>query len=347
MNHLNSDEFKVKFKKYRQGTLTEEEEERFEDELEKLDEYQAILETETRGRPNKNDYNPETERRILKRSQMFAYFRIGLSSLVTALLILPTLNLFTSIYYSSGGHSSKINVLQQVTETVIPITNPNVQLENQKKTRELFQVNYSFDLYKRVGKEKSFIVSDSVRLILHDVRRERGVIPTGAINNSLDTKAALDRLSRLPNGTVVEIFIAFDEPQETDTIDKMRNQYDMDILWRAVKTDDADIENQHFIGYPENFRHLHEDKSVSAEEEFETALAFLSKHEKLAEDISNNMGISAKERLNYIKKNGVSIIGLSITGPSQEIVSFIEDQNKRILNVYIGDENLWNWQTEN
>lgn len=347
MNHLNSDEFKEKFKKYRQGTLTEEEEERFEDELEKLDEYQAFLEAETRGRPNRNGYNPETERRILKRSQMFAYFRIGLSSLVTALLILPTLNFLTSVYYGYGGNSSKMNILQQVTEMVIPITNPNVQLENQRISRDLFQVNYSFDLFKRVGKEKSFIVSDNVRLVLHDVRRERGVIPSKVTNIPLDTKAAFDRLNMLPDGTVVEVFIAFDESQKTETIDTMRKKYDIDILWRAVKTNEADTRNHCFIGYPEDFHISDKDRAATPEEEFERALTYLSKHEKLVNAISNNIGISAKERLNYIKKNGVSIIGLSVTGPSQEIVSFIENQNKRILNVYIGDENLWNWQTEN
>lgn len=94
MNHLNIEEFKENFKKYKQGTLTEEAEERFEDELEKLDEYQAFLETETGRMSNGVDYNPETERKILRRSQLSAYFRMGLISLVISLLLLPTLNLF-------------------------------------------------------------------------------------------------------------------------------------------------------------------------------------------------------------------------------------------------------------
>lgn len=93
VDYLNSDEFKVNFKKYRTGTLTKEEEEQFEDELEKLDEYQAFLEAETRGRPNRNDYDSEKERKVLRRSQLSAYFRIGLTSLVVSLLFLPTLNL--------------------------------------------------------------------------------------------------------------------------------------------------------------------------------------------------------------------------------------------------------------
>lgn len=76
------------------GILTDEEEKRFEDELEKLDEYQAFLEAETSRISNENEYGLETERNILRRSQLSAYFRMGLISIVISLLLLPTLNLF-------------------------------------------------------------------------------------------------------------------------------------------------------------------------------------------------------------------------------------------------------------
>lgn len=90
---MNSKEFKVLFKKYQMGTSTEEEEERFESELEKLDEYQAFLEAETGETLNIMSYSLETERKILRRSQLAAHFRMGLISLVISLLLLPTLNL--------------------------------------------------------------------------------------------------------------------------------------------------------------------------------------------------------------------------------------------------------------
>src|SRR5690606_28845595 len=114
------------------------------------------------------------------------------------------------------------------------ITNPNVQLENQRNTKELFQVKYSFDLYKRVGKEKSFILSENVRLVLNDVNRERSVIPTVATKTPLDADSSLKRLNGMPDGTKIEVFIVFNEPLKTEMIDTMRSQNDLDILWRAV-----------------------------------------------------------------------------------------------------------------
>lgn|GEM_PF-2119994 len=98
MNSLNIEKFKENFKKYKQGALSEEEENQFEDELEKLDEYQAFLEAETGGMSYGVDYNPENERKILRRSQFTAYFRMGLISLVISLLLLPTLNLFAMVF---------------------------------------------------------------------------------------------------------------------------------------------------------------------------------------------------------------------------------------------------------
>ena len=93
MNVLNSDDFKRYFKKYQMGTLNDEEMDRLENELEKLDEYQTFLEVEMEEISKRNGYNLETERKILRRGQFFAYFRIGLVSIVVSLLLLPTLYL--------------------------------------------------------------------------------------------------------------------------------------------------------------------------------------------------------------------------------------------------------------
>lgn len=95
---MNSDQFKENLKKYHKGNLTPEEEEEFENELEKLDEYQAFLEAETRRETEDNDYLQEKERKILKRSQSSAYFRMGLVSLIVSLLVVPTLNVLAMAF---------------------------------------------------------------------------------------------------------------------------------------------------------------------------------------------------------------------------------------------------------
>lgn len=72
------------------GTLSKKEEEKFEHELEKLDEYQLFLEAELGETMNEN--------KILRRSQAIAYVRMGFVSLIISLLLLPTLNLLALVF---------------------------------------------------------------------------------------------------------------------------------------------------------------------------------------------------------------------------------------------------------
>jgi len=92
---LRVDEFRKMLEKYRDGDLTAEEEEEIENELEKLDIYQSLLEKEFTEIHTENDLEPN--KKILKQSQNFAYMRIGLVALIITLLLLPTLNLFAMI----------------------------------------------------------------------------------------------------------------------------------------------------------------------------------------------------------------------------------------------------------
>ncbi|WP_156644685.1 hypothetical protein [Lentibacillus sp. JNUCC-1] len=95
---MNSEEFKSNFKKYREGTLTEEEEIQMEGELDKLEQYQAFLEAETEDEANESNRNPEVDRKILRRSQSSAYIRTGLIALVVGLLIPPSIHLFAMVF---------------------------------------------------------------------------------------------------------------------------------------------------------------------------------------------------------------------------------------------------------
>jgi len=90
MSFLKIDEFKDCLQKYQMGTLSKKEEEKFEHELEKLDEYQLFLEAELGETMNEN--------KILRRSQAIAYVRMGFVSLIISLLLLPTLNLLALVF---------------------------------------------------------------------------------------------------------------------------------------------------------------------------------------------------------------------------------------------------------
>lgn len=335
MIHLNKEVFKEKLKQYKEGSLSEEEEELFEDELGKLDEYQSFLESES-AQEIKNIDHPDKVKGILKRSQTNAYIRIGLVSVITVLLIMPLVNFFASIYYDFGGLSSKSQILKQVTDTVIPITNPNIEIENTQLEHDFLQVRYSFDLFKTTEDEKQFIVSDNVKLVLNKAKRERQTIPLG-LSEPLDKKDVIKKINTLNKNDIIDVFVLFNETHDPDDIDTMANKYDIKITWKAVKNYDNDSMHESIIGYPTNFRFSPTEHAASAEKEFEKALTFLSEHEKLTNEISHNIFFSPKEELKSIKENGFSIIGFSITGTSQSVVSFITDQNEQISKVQFVD----------
>jgi len=94
---LTIDEFKKKLIAYESGNLSPVEAEKFEKELEKLDEYQAFLEAYIGDTSNPSPDHPNVEKKVLRRSQSAAYFRMGLVALIVSLLLLPTLNLFALI----------------------------------------------------------------------------------------------------------------------------------------------------------------------------------------------------------------------------------------------------------
>jgi|SRR5690625_4775688 len=91
------DEFKRKLNDYVAGNLTPDEAEQFEQELEKLDEYQAFIEANVDDVPDYKLDGPPIDKKVLRRSQSTAYFRMGLVALIVSLLLLPTLNLFALI----------------------------------------------------------------------------------------------------------------------------------------------------------------------------------------------------------------------------------------------------------
>lgn len=341
MIKLDSNDFKERFKRYRYGKVTDEEERLVENELEKLDEYQSFLEEEFEE--GFKDPGLDVENAILRRSKVMAYLRTGLAAIIAALLILPTLNLLVGYYYYSGGENSKINVFQKTTDTAIYLTSPNIQIHNSNSSIEYFQVNYTYDLYQKVGKKEKFFYSDEEKLVLNKVKKDYKNIPKPEPNHFLNTNAALENLNKLHEGTVVELFISLNQSEDKETIDALKGEYDVDVIWRAVKTNDEGFDKDDYIGYPEELHLLNGNDSTSAEAEFKKGLIYLSKHEELANNIIEPKGTSFNDKLDHIKKHGVSFNGLSITGPTSELIRLLKDKDTFISEVFIGGEELWYW----
>jgi hypothetical protein len=338
---MDSNDFKERFKRYQHGKVTDEEEKLVENELEKLDEYQNFLDAEFEEGFEK--FGLDVERAILRRSKFTAYLRTGLTAIIATLLILPSLNLLIGYYYYSGGKNSKINGFQKTTDTAIYLTAPNIQIHNSNSSVKYFQINYSYDLYQKVGKKEKFIYSDEGEFILNKVKKDFKSIPKPNPNYFLNTNTTLESLNKLHEGTVVHLFIVLNESENTETIDSLKDEYNLDIIWRAVEINDTGFDKDDYIGYPEDLHLLNGNDSTSAEAEFKKGLIYLSQNEDLANDIIETRGTSFSNKLNHIKTHGVSINGLSITGPTSELIRLLKDRGTFISDVFIGGQELWDW----
>ncbi|MEM5594540.1 sigma factor regulator N-terminal domain-containing protein [Niallia circulans] len=106
---------------------------------------------------------------IVRRGKVEARLTNILYSLTILLLIIPAATLGSYLYYGIGN---KANDLIDIMDKTIYITKPNVSLEEMEIDSKIgfFNMDLSYDLYKRVGKrmfelEIQRLTSPSVRLL--------------------------------------------------------------------------------------------------------------------------------------------------------------------------------------
>lgn len=96
-----------------------------------------------------------------------------------------------------------------------------------------------------------------------------------------------------------------------------------------------------YIG--DGFNYLYFMEQANQPESFINTLGFLEQHEKTASKLNNGVDLHLKERLAYIKENGIKHYGVVVTGPSKERLKL---RNRGHITPFKIDEvELWNWQT--
>ncbi|MBR0013087.1 anti-sigma factor [Bacillus subtilis] len=315
-----NEEFKKRFDQYKNGEMSDQEMTAFEEELEKLEVYQELIDSELE---DDNDWDlsisPEKQKAILAYGKRKSYLRISVLAVISTLMILPLCTLGSYLYYGMGGKHSTGNEFMETAAVTVALTMPNVLVDTSglKSQVKLFGMN------------------------------KTGHYFTHPSNKSEQTTAKAEKtLSTLPEGTVSEVYLSYDRAYPTKDVYNKFKGYDVSFLWNAIETEKntnktASTEPLGYPGKDSKFLAALNTKGKSNGDQFINALKFMSKHEKWAQVISKRKDLNVDNRLDYVEKNGVNVYGSVVTGPTKEIQRMLK--NKSVKSANVGEVELWNW----
>ncbi|MEO2076781.1 MAG: anti-sigma factor [Bacillus sp. (in: firmicutes)] len=288
-------------------------------------------------------------------------------SLAVLLLIIPVMTLITYFYYAIGGRADK---LIEVASNTIYVTEPNINLEKIKIEDEigLFSMHILFDVNKRIGKEDYkagnydiFFALDQPNFPKKTSLLERPLpeIPSVETETLLhpdakvpfDTRGEWDILKGLPDGTVAEVYVSFSALHKPEEMEQIMPK-ETEVRWLAVDTglEEKQVDKEGVpitaIGYPAQVDSTiwspFNGREQTNEEVFMDILTQLSKNEEVATKVARAKSLELKERIAYIKKNGIQVYGAVVTGPTSELRKL--EQMKEVRAVKVGEVKLWNWK---
>lgn len=381
-----TEEFKDKLRRYADGTLTDEEQKEMEQDLEKLEAYQSYIDENMRGEKvdeeATNSIKSSTimckkERRLIQRGKWRA--RINTAITVISFLVLFTLvsGVLTSMFYRWGDRSS---VYRDVVSSTVEITQPNMDANIGGSSISIFYgMTFTGDLIKQIGSSKLKVGNFTQEFKLglaatpvmntfseEKVNRSAMFLYPGTQQDKPNSDWSI--LEKLPEGTVTEAYLSFDQFYSTDEIvEKFGYSGDVAPVWFAVNTgqNEDDLGFNSPIGFPYSKRwnaHLIQEQAVtynkilnaastepvihpygsskSLEHNFVTTLKLLQKYERITKQVEPVALHNLDGILTFIEQNGVSIYGAVVTGPTKEILKLREQT--WITSMRVGETRLWN-----
>ena len=269
-----NEEFKEKLRNYVDGTLSDEDKAEIEGELEKMEEYQAVLEEVLgdNGRritqnssENKDLLTDKEAAGIVKKAKWKARFHNALMALAIIFAGTILAGIITTIYYSTG-EPNKVNLYRDVVDSVIAVTQPNLRFRGGGNSiSPFFKMELEGDLSKEVGSEQINAGNIKLSFFFNQVgfpEREKLIedthtwpfrYPAASEPVSLDRDWA--RLEKLPEGTVAEAYLSFDKFYTTDQALKKFQGKNMQLVWFVVDTGYDDVSShsgESFVGFPYN-----------------------------------------------------------------------------------------------
>ncbi|MFD0715999.1 anti sigma factor C-terminal domain-containing protein [Paenibacillus sp. GCM10027626] len=404
-----SEQFKKQLKAYAEGKLSDEERAAVEQEIEKMEAYQSYLDEvmgsdERRGEGSGSSESsgpsrPSGQRRVIRRGKWKARIVNVLSVLAVLLVLAIVSSVITGIFYGTGK-PARIETYRDVVASAVAVSQPNVTVSSTGSGSAFFSMDLTGKLNKRVGDGQVRMGEFSMKFLMnHPVSVAWPVSNGGNGGNGgfyYPVKVPLDpgerqkrnkwgddrldhnewaKLDKLPEGTVAEAFLSFNQFYTTDELLQKLQPLNMDPVWFAADTGfdpaerggNAVTDPLGFPYYPlwhaEDFTMTHYEEQKTGwfgkvvtsggsypaldaygdgklrNENFVNTLQLLQQYKAITAKAAPFLNVD--QALQYIEQNGVRLYGAVVTGPVKELLKLRDAA--WVSHLQVGEVQLWNW----
>jgi hypothetical protein len=387
-----SKEFEKKLKDYTEGKLSDDERAEIEKEMEKMELYQAHLEkvmndANTPIHDKKGQDEPpkiRKEKVIIRKGKWKARITNTWTVLSVLLLITIVSSFMTSLFFGIG-EPNRMDTYRDVVSSTIAVTRPNVDVNLSSNVHTFFSIDVNGKMKKKIGSSYESIGEFSMPFLLgkpgnHTISwlddRMADTIhfyEPKTKRSEVEDSEEWNILEKLPEGTVAEVFLSFEQLFTTDELLKKFEHQNMEPVWFAADVGIEADSGDDPVGFPSTPIWHHDDWIVDSyteektgffgkvitktsstpsvdpngdgklrEENFLQTLKLMQTYRSITKQIAPSFKID--EAIDYLETNGVKLYGAVVTGPTKELLKLQEEP--WVKTVRVGEVRLWNWDDE-
>ncbi|PEI93466.1 sigma-M negative effector [Bacillus pseudomycoides] len=362
------------WKKYEQGTITAEEQEQLEEHIETCTTCEAHLDkllAETEK--VKKKLPPVSHVQVPFRKIKWKHRLQILTFLLAVCMVIYMIGGVLSSIYFQVNNEQKLKEVRDLPALALEATIPNSRVTGGGTNVEaFFRTKGTINLVKTVGKGEFKLGTIQIDSFLSSVQVEQTWADTAYQQNLFfvhpktkqiehfqeESKKVWETLQKVPDGTVAELAISFDKPYTLQELEPLLYSvfeaqempptpvwYALDTGLEAASDDHPRLSSFEVFGFPKDL-HLHdlETKQLkTTEEQVIEMMRILSQHEETVQRVAqrSNGELNLQKQYQYVKKNGVKVYGIVITGPSKELVKL--QNSPHVRDATLGDIEFWNW----
>lgn len=362
---MNCEIVKNNWNKYINGQLSPNMEQQIDLHIEHCNHCQALLQAEA-------DQSKDIQiNRILKVAKWKHQLKIITFTVLSIFTLYLLTNIGSIVLYEIGDKTEKA---RRVEQAYFQLTNANLTLSPTFANVEpLFKMSYDVTVEKKIGRESIYLAEQHPNLLFNryqhlEFTRTIDKEALQFINRTKEVEVSDDAwatLEKLPEGSVSELAITWNESKNFEETFKALQNYDVNLVWAGIETnklstldpelvpginvlglsmqaiqDDLLIYQELSNGQtPKDFNTVD-----SYEKLWQHTINYLNNHENYVKQLNKNypfMSIKPNEIKQYTDEYGINLYGVVITGPTKELLKFKDDEN--VIYAHVGQSALWNW----
>lgn len=339
------------------------------EELENQQRKILIQNKNTNNRDALSELPIKKQNKLIHRAKWKNRIKTALSAFILMIAVIVVSTIFTGIYYFIVGDKAT-----QVVKIGTQMTMPNVHIDGTgMSTNYFFSADLKGQMVKVLGNESKAVGEVQGKMNFNNLTITRDWVDGNYLTNLyfLHPHATEEQpnyketytftweaLKTLPEGTVSELALSFDDLYDIGDVQDFLRKYDLHIPWYAINTgiegqagtylsNDTGIlgiyDRPTFDVSKDSVHYKIRGNGEEIGEEFKKGLGFLAENEKMAKQFLWNIdeNTDLEEMYNYINKNGIKTYGVVVTGPTKELLKLKE--NEHIHYATLGEVDLWNW----